>query len=43
MSAIFDIIKIGLGLLLFSISIIQVKSLLFKIFVFIFGLFILFI
>ena len=43
MSAIFDIIKIGLGLLLFSISIIQVKNLFFKILVFIFGLFILFI
>ena len=42
-SAIFDIIKIGLGLLLFSISIIQVKNLFFKILVFIFGLFILFI
>ena len=43
MSAIFDVIKIGLGLLLFSISIIQVKNLFFKILVFIFGLFILFI
>ena len=43
MSAIFDIIKIGLGLLLFSISIIQVKNILFKILVFIFGLFILFV
>ncbi len=43
MRAIFDIIKIGLGLLLFSISIIQVKNLIFKILVFIFGLFILFI